>query len=220
MRVVGAWLALAAILLAAALVFHGPPSPDLNVQMELIADGSRRWSIVHWAAAASLSSFAIASLIALTAGSRLTQDWWTLSAWAVLPIGALWTTITAVTEATVIFDAATSGNRAVFETWWELAEGMANGFGAMALAFTVIAGKEALTSRAATPSWAAWIAAAAGAASFVGWVLGGWLNIAIGGPIWVVSSLVMCLWLAWFGVSLLRAQAGLATRSGEVPSRA
>jgi hypothetical protein len=61
------------------------------MQMQMIADGSLRWSIVHWTAAAALSFFAIAGLVALAAGSRLTQDWWTLSAWAVLPVGALWT---------------------------------------------------------------------------------------------------------------------------------
>ena len=65
-RVAGVWLAIAAIVLALALVFHGPPSPDLGMQMMHIADGSLRWSIVHWAAAVSLSSFAVASLIVLT----------------------------------------------------------------------------------------------------------------------------------------------------------
>jgi hypothetical protein len=31
-------------------------------------------------AAAALSFFAVAGLVALAAGSRLTEDWWTLSA--------------------------------------------------------------------------------------------------------------------------------------------
>ena len=163
-RVAGAWLALAAIVLALALVFHGPPSPDLGMQMMHIADGSLRWSIVHWAAAVSLSSFAVASLIVLTADSRLTQDWLTLSAWALLPVGALWTTSTAVSEATVIFDAAVAGNREVFDPWWKYAEGRANGFAAMALAFTVIAANEARTAHGGTPLWASRVAAIAGAA--------------------------------------------------------
>ena len=42
-RTAGAWLAIAAIILALALVFHGPPSPDLGMQMHHIADGSLRW---------------------------------------------------------------------------------------------------------------------------------------------------------------------------------
>jgi hypothetical protein len=46
-RAAGFWLALASFLLALALVFHGPPSPDFGEQMRLIADGSLRWSIVH-----------------------------------------------------------------------------------------------------------------------------------------------------------------------------
>jgi hypothetical protein len=215
MRAAGFWLAFAALLLAAALAFHGPPSPDLAVQMQMIADGSLRWSIVHWAAAAALSFFAIAGLVALAAGSRLTEHWWTMSAWAVLPVGALWTVTTAIAEATVIFDAAVSGNRAVFETWWAFAEGMANGFAAMALAFTVIAANEARTD-AAMPIWASWIAATAGMASVAGWALGSWLDIGIGGPIWVVSSLVMCLWLVWFGLTLARTGASYPARRPRV----
>jgi len=220
MRAAGAWLAVASILLAAALVFHGPPSPDFGEQMSHIADGTLRWSIVHWVAAAALSSFAVAGLVALAAGSRLTEDWWTMSAWAALPIGALWTASTAVAEATVIFEAAIVGNRAVFDAWWVFAEGMANGFAFMALAFTIIAANEARTSCRATPPWAARVAAAAGAASFAGWVLGSWLGVAIGAPIWVVSSLVMCLWLAWFGVSLVRVAAADVGIGQDAPLKA
>jgi hypothetical protein len=211
MRASGAWLALAAIILAVALIFHGPIAPDNSVQMLNIADGSLRWAVVHWAAAAALSFFAIASLIALTAGSRLTQEWWTLSAWALLPVGALWTVTTAVAEATVIYDAAIADNRAVYETWWMFAEGNANGFAAMALAFSVIAANEARTADGATPLWASSIAAVAGAASFAGWVLGMWLGLAFGAPIWVIASIVMCLWLVWFGLSLARVESGRAS---------
>jgi hypothetical protein len=218
-RAAGFWLALAAFLLAAALAFHGTLAPDLGMQMQHIADGSLRWSIVHWAAAAALSFFAIAGLVALVAGSRLTEDWWTLSAWAALPVGALWTVSTAIAEATVIFEAAISGNRALFEAWLMFAEGMANGFAAMALAFTVIAASEARTAEA-MPVWTSWIAATAGAASFAGWVLGSWLDVAIGGAVWVVSSLVMCLWLMWFGLALARTGASYAARQPGVTFKA
>ncbi len=220
MRVAGAWLALASITLVLALVFHGPPSPDLGMQMTHIADGSLRWSIVHWAAAASLSSFAVASLIVLTADSRLTQDWLTLSAWALLPVGALWTTSTAVAEATVIFDAAIAGDRQVFDPWWKYAEGRANGFAVMALAFTAIAANEARSAQGGTPQWASRVAAIAGAASFIGWVLGSWLDLAFGAPIWLGGSIVMCLWLAWFGVWLLLTEADATARQINAPSRA
>jgi hypothetical protein len=88
---------------------------------------------------------------------------------------------------------------------------MANGFAAMALAFTVIAANEARTSET-MPVWASWIAAATGAASFAGWALGSWLDVAIGGPIWVASSLVTCLWLMWFGLTLARSGASYAAR--------
>ena len=219
-RVAGGWLAIAAFTLALALIFHGPPSPDLGVQMQLIADGSLRWSIVHSGAAVSLCCFAIAGLIALTAGSRLTQNWWTMSAWAVLPIGALLTVNTAISEATVIFEAAVSGNREVFEAWWGFAEGMGNGFAAMAIAFTAIAANEARHPHGTVFHWAARVASVLGIASFSGWVLGSWLGLPFGGPIWLISSLLMCLWLSWFGISLARADVGLVTRQRDVPSKA
>jgi hypothetical protein len=220
MHVAGVWLALAAIVLAVALVFHGPIAPDLGMQMNHIADGSARWAVVHWAAAAALSFFAIAGLVVLTAGSRLTEDGWTLSAWALLPVGALWTVSTAVAEATTIFDAAVTANRAVFDSWWLFAEGKANGFAFMALAFTVIAASETRAAQAATPHWAASVAALAGAASFAGWVLGSWLNIAFGALIWVAGSVVMCLWLVWFGLSMARIEPGRARIRRDAPSGA
>jgi hypothetical protein len=61
-RVAGAWMAIASVLLAGVLVGHGPIHPDMSRQMEVIADGSIRWAIDHWAAAAALSLFAIAGL--------------------------------------------------------------------------------------------------------------------------------------------------------------
>jgi hypothetical protein len=67
----------------------------------------------------------------------------------------------------------------------------------------VIAGNETRTPRA-IPAWASWIAVAAGIASFMGWILGMWLEIAPGNLIWVVSSLVMCIWTLWFGVAVAR----------------
>ena len=78
--------------------------------MQVVADSSTRWAISHWASAAGLSLFAVTGLIVLAARSRLTEAWWTMSAWAVLAVGALWTMTTAVAEATVVADAAASGN--------------------------------------------------------------------------------------------------------------
>jgi hypothetical protein len=221
LRVAGAWLAVAATILSVALAFHGSIAADHGVQMQSIADGTPRWAVVHWAAAAALSLFAVASLIALTAGSRLTQEWWTLSAWALLPVGALWTVTTAVAEATVLYDAAVTGNRAVYESWWRFAEGNGNGFAAMALAFTVIAANEARTEGGVTPTWASSAAAVAGIASFAGWVLGMWLGRSFGAPIWVVGSIVMCLWLVWFGLFLARNDVTRASnRRRDAPSHA
>ena len=115
-RVAGMWLAVASLLLAAVLAFHGPLAPNLSEQMKVIAADATRWAVVHWVAAAALSLFAVSGLVVLSSGSRLTQNWWTMSAWAVLPVGALWTVTTAVVEVTVIADAAVSGNTDMFET--------------------------------------------------------------------------------------------------------
>jgi hypothetical protein len=67
----------------ATLGFHGPIAPDHNDQMTRIADAALRWSVVHWVAAAGLSLYAVTGLVILTSGSRLTEGWWTMTAWAV-----------------------------------------------------------------------------------------------------------------------------------------
>jgi hypothetical protein len=203
LRVAGIWLAVGSLLLAASLVLHGPLATHTDTQMKIIAEGASRWVVVHWAAAAALSLFAVAGFVVLAAASRLTQGAWTTTAWAVLPVGALWTLTTAVAEATVVAGAAVSGNTATFEAWWAFSEGKATGFIFLALAVAVIAGNETRTSRA-TPVWASSMGVAAGAASFMGWILGMWLDIAPGNLVWVVSSLVMCMWTLWFGVAVAR----------------
>lgn len=208
MRVAGAWLGAGGLLLATALVFHGPPAVDVTDQMQIVAGGAGRWATVHWIAAAALSLFAVAGLVVLSAGSRLTGDWWTMSAWAVLPVGALWTMTTAVAEATAVTAAAVSGNVAMFESWWAFSEGKANGFAALALAIVLVARNEARASDRVMPVWASWTGVVVAAGSFLGWVLGSWLGIGAGGPIWLLSSLVMCLWLLWFGVALMRTAGG------------
>jgi hypothetical protein len=214
MRAAGTWLAIASLLLAGALIFHGPIHSDLSQQMKVIADGATRWAIVHWAAAASLSLFAVTGLIVLAARSRLTEEWWTMSAWGVLTVGSLWTMTTAVAEATVVADAAASGTTSTFEAWWAFSEGKATGFMFLALAVAVIAGNEARTAHGATPAWASWIATAAGIGAVVGWALGMWFGIGVGSLVWLVSSLVMCLWTLWFGLALTRSEVGLHAQIG------
>lgn len=204
MRVAGAWLAIASLLLAVALAFHGPPAADMGEQLKIIAERANRWAAVHWIASAALSLFAEAGLLVLASGSRLTEDWWTTSAWAVLPVGALWTMTTAVAEATAVTDAAVSGNSAMFEAWWAFSEGKANGFAVLALAVVPIARNEARASDGVVPAWASWVGVVVAVVSFLGWAVWSWLGVGIGSLIWVVSSLIMCLWLQWFGVALMR----------------
>src|SRR5690606_11809836 len=117
---------------------------------------------------------------------------------------ALWTVVTAVTETTVIADATVAGERGTFVTWWGYAEGFGSGFAFFALAVAAIALGEARASDGAVPRWAARVGAASGAASFVGWSLGSWFGVPVGNLLWFAASLLMSLWLLWFGVALSR----------------
>lgn len=207
-RAAGGWLAIGSALFVAGIAFHPPISPDLGEFMATVAEAPTPWMAAHWASAIALSSFAIAGLIVLTAGSRLTRHWWTMSAWAVLIVGALWVTTAAVVEATVITEAAVAGDTATFEVWQRFAQAHAGAFVALAGAIAVIAGNEARTrsARETTPAWASWIGALAGVAAAVGFVLAVGLGIAAGGPVWLVATIVMGLWTLWFGVALTRSR--------------
>jgi hypothetical protein len=209
-RVGGTWFAVASFLMIVVLVLHGPISPDLSEQMTRVSGAVMRWSVAHWIAAAGLSLHAVAGLVILTSQSRLTRGWWTTTAWAVIPIAALWTLTTAVAEATVVSDAARSGNREMFEAWWTFAEGKANGFSFLALAVALIAGNEAQSGERAMPAWSAWTATAAGVVSFAGWALGMWFGVGLGSVVWVMSSILMSAWGVWFGVALARSPRGAA----------
>lgn len=218
LQVAGGWLAVASVLLAITFIFHGPPEPRIADQMAVIAAGATRWLVVHWLAAVALSFVAVAGLLVLSARSRLTESGWTLSAWAMLPVGSLWTLITAVAEATAVTGAAIAGNEAIFSAWWAFSEGMANGFAALALCVVVIAGNEMWATERATPAWAAGIAGVAGIVSFVGWALWSWLDLGFAALIWVASSLLMCLWLLWLGVGLAWAAGASAADQRDVPT--
>lgn len=204
LEVGGTWLAIASFLMVVVLLFHGPIAPSLDDQMAKIAGAAFRWSVVHWIAAAALSLYAVSGLVVLTSHSRLTESFWTMTAWAVVTIGALWTMTTAVAETTVVADAALSGSTETFEAWWAFSEGKASGFALLALAVTAIAGNEARASMGATPTWSAWTAVIAGVGSFSGWALGMWFGLRLGGLLWVVASIVMSAWTLWFGVVLMR----------------
>jgi hypothetical protein len=219
-RVAGAWLAVASVLLTIVFVFHGPPEPNVRDQMAVIAGEPARWLVVHAMAAVALSLFAVAGLIVLGASSRLTTNGWTISAWGALPVGALWTLITAVAEATGVTNAAVAGNEAIFTGWWVFSEGMANGFAGFALCVVVIAANEARADEKATPVWASRVAAFAGIASFSAWAMWSWLDLGFAAPIWVASSILMCLWLLWFGAALVRPDAEQAVRRREAASGA
>ena len=210
-RAAGAWLAIASVLLAIVFVFHGPPEHHVADQMTVIARESARWVAVHWMAAVALSLFAMAGLIILGAGSRLTASGWTISAWALLPVGALWTLVTAVAEATAVTNAAVAGNKEDFAAWWAFSEGFGNGFAGLALCVAVIAANEMRAAEKATPAWASSVAVFAGIASFTGWTLWSWADLGFAAPFWVASSILMCAWLLWFGTGLVRAEGAHAT---------
>ena len=194
-------------MIIATLVLHGPIAPDLGDQMKRVADGPVRWAVAHWIAAAAFSLFVVTGLVVLGSRSRLTASSSTLTAWAVVSVGALWTMTTAVAEATVVAAAAASGNMGTFEAWWAFAEGKATGFAFVALAVAAIARNEAQSSERAAPAWSAWIAMGAGVVSFAGWALGMWFEVGLGSHLWVASSILMSVWTLWFGVALMRSQA-------------
>ena len=205
LRAAGAWLAAASLLLVVTLTLHGPLHPDIEAQMARIAESTSRWAVAHWIAAASLSCFMIASLLLLVRDSRLTSTGTLISAWAVVLVGALWTLTTAITEATAIIGLAASGDLPRFTSWWVFAQGNANGFSALALAVSVIAWNETRDPRRLVPKWSAAVGTAAGLASFAGWALGVWFDIGPANLLWVLASIVMCVWLAWLGAALARA---------------
>ena len=124
----GIWLATGTVLLATALVFHGPPDADLTVQMQHIADGHGRWAIVHWTAAVALFLISGASFLMLTTSARVRRSPILSSAWVVMALGALTTFSTAVAEASVVAVAADRGDTDTFVTWWAFSGGMGNGF--------------------------------------------------------------------------------------------
>jgi hypothetical protein len=206
-RVAGTWLAIASSMLIPAVILHGPLAVDLGDQMKKIADDSTMWTAVHWLSAAALSLFAVTGLIMLSSASRLVRGWWTMSAWAVLIVSALWTMTTAVAEATVITNAAVSGDREMFEAWWAFAEGKASGIAFFTLAVAVISGNEARSSERAVPAWSAWIAMIAGVAAFAGWALGRWFGVEFGNLLWVASLVLVSVWTLWFGFALRRSRA-------------
>jgi len=192
------WLGAGGALLTAALVFHGPPDPDLTGQLHNIADGTHRWAMVHWTAAVALfllSGAAFLSLVGSATGDRLPGH---PSAWMVMALGALTTVTTAVTEASVVSVVAHVGDQTAFNTWWAFSGGMANGFFALAIAVGMIALAEARSDDRQLPQWAAAVGTAAGFLSALGWCLDEQLGIAIGGPIWLISTIIMCLWLIAF----------------------
>ncbi len=200
----GVWLAVASALFIVTLAFHGPLAPYLADQMHSIAHATARWRIVHWIAACALSLYAMSGLIVLTAGSDLTRGFWTITSWAVLTMGAIWTLTTALAEATAIADAAALGRTEIFEAWWAFAASHGTGFAFLALAVAVIALNEAQQVQRATPRWAAWAGAGVAGASFLGWAAGMWFGIAAGNVVWVIATILMSLWTLWFGIGLAR----------------
>jgi hypothetical protein len=202
-RAAGIWTAVGALLLTVSLALHPPPEAETGAFMELIAAEGTMWQAVHWLAAAALASLVVAGLLALSA-SDLARGGITKSAWGVLTVGALSTMFTAITEATVIADAAAKGDLATFAPWQAFAQASALGFAFLGLAVAVLGAAQARQPVAALPTWAAYLAVPFGLGAFAGWMLGPVMGLAFGGPVWLVSSILMGLWLVSFGIGLVR----------------
>jgi hypothetical protein len=183
--------------------------------MQHVAEGHTRWALVHWTAAVALfliSGSGFLNLLDQDAGGSSVG---LRSAWLVLALGALLTVSTAVSEAAVVSAAAVAGaaagDKATFVSWWEFSSGMANGFFALALATALIALAEARSDAGRMPVWSSAAGTVFGVLSAVGWSLGQHFGVGIGGPIWLVSTLLMCVWLAWFGFAALGPARGTAS---------
>lgn len=203
-RLSGALLAVGSLLLLVGLGLHPTPAPDVTGQMALISENLTWWMAVHSVIAAGVSIFAVTGLIVLTARSRLTQAWWTETAWAVLVVAALWMMLNAVAEATALAQTAVAGNMSEFEAWEAFAIGMAMAIPVFTLAIAVIAGNEARIANGALPTWAAWIGTAIAIAASGGGFLWFTLEIGLAGFVWAIATLAISVWLLWFGVALVR----------------
>lgn len=215
LRTGGAALAVGSLLLVVGIANHPPPSSDPAAFAATIADAPVRWQAAHVVTAIALFALAVAGLVVLSAGSRLTNHWSTHAAWAVLTLGALWVTTAAIAEATVVTQAAVAGDVAGFETWQLFAEAHATAFVALAAAFAVIAGSEARSAAAATPGWAAGVAALAAIVAAGAYSAGVGFGVGVAGPVWLVSTIVLGLWSVWFGVGLARSVPPAPSPAGE-----
>ncbi len=216
MRVAGAWLAIASVLLGFVLVGHGPIHPDLAQQMQVIASGVTLWVVVHWAAAAALSLFVVASLIVLTAGSRLTER--------VGPIvGGGFRSARFGHD-----DRRGRGTPSRSRRRNDMADSRSGGRSPRAgqrLHVPLPGGcrdrrNEALSRQQVTPTWASLVGVVAGLGAFVGWPLGMWFGIGLGSLVWVASSFVMALWTLWFGLGLARTEISASTAARSARSSA
>lgn len=207
-KIAGLWLGTGASLLIIALVFHGPPDPDLSVQMQHVAEGHTRWALVHWTAAVALFLMSGAGFLNLIDQNNSGSSMGLRSAWLVFALGALLTVSTAVSEAAVVSAAAKTGDVAGFQSWWDFAGGMGNGFFSLALATALIALAKARSDASRVPVWSSAATTVFGVLSALGWSLGEHFGIGIGGPVWLISTLLMCAWLAWFGFATLRPARG------------
>ena len=198
-KVAGLWLAFGGLLLAIVLPVHGPINSDLSVQMSHIAEGYGKWSVAHWLAFVSLIALTGAGLmftIETALGRGMGAPLW---AWVLFALGSFVTVVTAVTEATAISTAAESGDFESFVIWWQFASGFGNGFMLVGLATIFIAWSAGKNATKTVPVWSCKLAAAVAVASVVGWIMNQHFGIEIGGLIWFASTLLMSLWLAWFG---------------------
>lgn len=202
-RAAGIWAAVAGLLLIASLAMHPPPEAEPAAFMELIASEGTTWQVAHWLAAAALASFVVAGLVALSSPD-LARGAVTKSAWGVLTLGALATMFTAISEATVIADAAADGDLDTFAAWQAFAEAAALGFAFLGLAVAALGLAEGHARVVGLPAWASYVAVPLGVGAFVGWMLGPVAGFAFGGPIWLVSSLGMASWFAAYGIGVVR----------------
>lgn len=213
-RVGGAWLAIGAILSLSGLLLHPLTSPEPSEVMAAIAAAPTQWMAAHWLSVIGASLLVIGGLIVLTTDSRLIDKWWTMTAWAVVILASIGIGTAGLVEAAVSTAAALEGDTATFEAWWVFALAIAPAFGVMEIALGVVAYNEARNGAETTPVWASWIGALAGLSAAVAYALL-LLGIApmVTGILFFAATIVLFLWVLWFGVALARTEASPPAQS-------
>lgn len=208
-RTAGALLAIGALLMVIGNLLHARPEPALEDMMATVAEGATVWRLSHGLIMFGTILLAMGALDLIVGRTGLTDRWSTFSAWTALVIVLPIITVAIVAELSVFPMAAEAGDLAAFERWDTFAfTGITHSALLIFLAFFLIAGDQFQRDDRVTHRWAAGVGAVAALAGVVGAVIVGILGMRTLLPMLGVSLLITFVWVLWFGIGLLRSEAG------------